>query len=184
MLSPRSTSGSASQPPSVWAAGPPRPVGTGRAGVGSGEERFAVADHTSRGRIGGKGARAPHGGADAAQVVAGHRLEGVVAIVDEREHGGRAVHRAQEAGADQRQAPVGAQLVDRPGGGVDQRQQRLGAQLLFLDVDEEALGMLLAWSTSHAASPHTLLARGANVEPVDRRPARSRLPSRALSLST
>lgn len=145
------------------------------AGIRGGQQWLLVGDHAGRGGIAGEGARAAYSRTNAAHIVAGHRLEGLVAMIDEREDGGRATHGTQQAGADQRQRLVGAELVDRPRGGVDQRQERLGAQLLCLGIDEEPLGgMLVAWSTGHRKSPHTLRARG-----VDRRAGRptTRSPS-------
>jgi hypothetical protein len=141
-----------------------RAHGIRRAGIRRDEQRLPVADHASRSGVGGEVARAAHGRAHAADVVAGYRLERVAAEVDERKHGGGTVHRAQQTRADQRQAAVGAELVDRPGRGVDQRQERLGAQLLSFGIDEKPLsGMLVVWSTSHPASPHTFRTRSVNV---------------------
>ncbi len=136
-----------------------RPLAIRRARIRRGEQRFSVADHASRGGVGGEVARAAHGRAHAADVVAGHRFERVATKIDERKHGGGTVHRAQQTGADQRQAAVGTELVDRAGRGVDQRQQGLGPQLLSFGIDEKPLGgMLVLWSTSHPASPHTFRA--------------------------
>ena len=104
-----------------------RSCGIGRTSFGTDEQRFPVADHASRGGVGGERPRAADRRAHAAHVVAGDRLERVAAGIDQREHGGRAVHGAQQTRADQRQAPVGAELVERPRRGVDQRQERLGS---------------------------------------------------------
>lgn len=158
--------------------------GTRRArevGVGRDEQRLAVADHAGRDGVDRQGPRAAYGGAHPAHVVADHRLERVAPEVDQRKHRGRAVHRPQQAGADQGQPPVGAKLVDRPRGGVDQRQERLGAQLLFADIDEEPLsGALVARSTSHPASSAVSHAGGREAAAAPAAPSSPHV-SRALS---